>query len=177
MHPTMRHMLAGGGLLVALALLASFIVLSSSGATAVPQSAAANNPADPTRSVVNVPFTVVAEGSQSEVERRANYLITSGESLTELWAMLSTDEPTPTVDFNTQAVVVVFAGAKSTGGYGVEVAKIEDDTRRTVYVTVSTPGPGCITTEALTSPFQVVVVPAASLSYTSRSAAAVVDCE
>lgn len=64
-------------------------------------------------------------------------------------------------DFKKQTVVAVFLGAKSTGGWSVEIgeAKVKKD-EATISVLVTKPGPGTIVTQAFTYPFAVRAFPA-----------------
>jgi hypothetical protein len=63
-------------------------------------------------------------------------------------------------DFKTQTVVAVFLGAKSTGGWTVEIgeAKVKKD-EAVVEAIVTKPGPGTIVTQAFTYPFAVRAFP------------------
>src|SRR3989344_5324165 len=73
-----------------------------------------------------VPFTTLAEGPQSKVPSRVNYLITTQEEFAELWELLKEPPPPPTVDFNKNVVAAVFAGEAPTSGYDIAVVEGED---------------------------------------------------
>jgi hypothetical protein len=65
----------------------------------------------------------------------------------------------PAVDFETETVVFLFGGQRSTGGYSVDVRGVtmEGDTL-VIDGSVQGPPPGAITTQALTSPYAVLAV-------------------
>lgn len=110
-----------------------------------------------------VSFTVLAEGTNaSNVSERKNYAVYTQEDFRRLWTMAyGTDTSTmPSIDFDTQYVIGVFAGEKATGGHAIEVAGITDASSiRTVSIALTRPGDGCVVSQALTSPFQLIAVP------------------
>jgi hypothetical protein len=67
----------------------------------------------------------------------------------------------PPVDFGSVQVVVVGLGQRASGGYGIELAGVERAADGlTVTVREVTPGPGCVTTQALTQPVLAFTLPA-----------------
>jgi hypothetical protein len=71
--------------------------------------------------------------------------------------------PAPQIDFQTQLLLAAFTGQKSTGGYGITVTGINTNTISgsadvVVYANQQVPAAGVVTTQALTSPAQVVSV-------------------
>ena len=66
----------------------------------------------------------------------------------------------PTVDFTREMVVVLALGERSSGGYEVRFDGITaSGANATVRYTITEPGPACMTTQALTTPVDVVRVP------------------
>jgi hypothetical protein len=65
--------------------------------------------------------------------------------------------PAPQVDFRTRAVAFFFWGLKPTGGYALDVVGVSrvGETAR-VVLSLTTPRPGAIVTQALTSPYVVL---------------------
>ncbi len=130
---------------------------------------------------VIVPFTVLSEGmSAVDVSERKNYAVYNETEFARLWRMAYGPDATdmPGVDFDKDYVVGVFAGEKPTGGYAIEVSGIEDaNTVRTVSVTISRPAEGCVATQALTSPFQFVAVPASDRDHARAEEEVEVGCE
>ena len=71
----------------------------------------------------------------------------------------SVETPKP-IDFRSSQVLASSLGEKTTGGYAVSVTKItETDENMVVTVVQSIPGPGCITTQAASHPYEFVVIP------------------
>jgi hypothetical protein len=87
-------------------------------------------------------------------------LVSNQSDWQRVWRTVGGDRPMLEVNFNTRAVVVVYQGRKTTGGYSIAVEEI----RRTgasliVKVKEQAPRPGEMTTDALTSPFVAVSIP------------------
>ena len=117
----------------------------------------------------DVSFEVLGHGSKAAgVTTRKNYALFTAEEYARIWKLTGSTEKMPTVDFSHGYVVAVFAGSRPTGGYAISVDAIADTgDSRSVSVRLEKPGVGCITTQALTSPYQIVRVPfsEASLSH------------
>jgi hypothetical protein len=125
---------------------------------------------------VEVPFTELARGAQSTIERRVNYVITSPEQFRDLWELVGATERIPDIDFSKSAVAVVFAGMKPTGGYGIAVSKVEDASARKLVVTLTQPDSSCVVTQVITAPYQIIELPNTSLQLTHEDILTTVDC-
>lgn len=123
-----------------------------------------------------VPFTEIAKGSQSAVERRVNYLITSSSQFDELWKMVTATGTPPKIDFKTRSVIAVFAGQKPAAGYAIAVAKIEDTSTRVVSITLAKPSDGCMLAQSITAPYQLISVPATSLPLAHEDVSVTTTC-
>lgn len=128
-----------------------------------------------------VAYTILEEGQNSgSLTERANYRISSQEELEELYALLFIGEErsVPTIDFSQEEVLVVVDGVHPTGGYGVSVVAVEDTAvARTLVLRRSAPGESCITTQAQTSPYLLLRVPATRLPIERIEQMEVVSCE
>ncbi len=164
----MKNMLTGGGLILVLAVLGAFLITYGRNATNSSQTA--------TEIIAEVSFVEITHGTQSEIKKRTNYLITSEEGLTKLWKLIQANAPEPKVDFTTHAIVAVFAGQKSTGGYSISVTKVEDGKMRDVVVALTKPGPDCMVTQAVTTPYQIVAVPMTSIEFTHQDFIETTSC-
>lgn len=109
-----------------------------------------------------VSFTVISEGSDSgTITERKNYRLHSTEEFSALWLMVyGTSSAVPVVDFTKEEVLAIFDGTRPTGGYSISVDSITDKTalRRRISIRHSLPGDACVTTQAVTSPFQIIRV-------------------
>ncbi len=106
-----------------------------------------------------VPFTKLTAGRQSVIPKRVNYVITSPIQLNELWQVVNAPGTPPAVDFETQAVLAVFAGNESSSS--IAIAKIEDSNARMVSIAITKPD--CTEPPSVASPYEIVAVSATSL--------------
>jgi hypothetical protein len=101
----------------------------------------------------------------SGLSTRRRMVIREPAGWAELWgeAMANrTPAPeAPTVDFDRFMVIVVSMGSRRTGGYAISVDGIDRQRDRLVVTVLEVePGPGCVTTQAFTSPWTAVRIPA-----------------
>ncbi|HQU07473.1 MAG: hypothetical protein B7X04_00465 [Parcubacteria group bacterium 21-54-25] len=128
----------------------------------------------------SLPVSVIAQGTNASVLTRSNYVIKNESDWQQFKTLFdgTSGSPLPTIDFSKEQALAVFAGAEPTGGYRIEVSKITDSTqKRTIDVTISTPGPHCTVTQAQTSPYEIVVVPATSLPLMHVDTTKVSSCQ
>lgn len=115
-------------------------------------------------------FTTLAAGSQSghplaQSSSGAAAVIDDAGAWTTFWSqhqsVVLPPPPPPVVDFDTHAVVALFAGVRPTGGYGIGIDSIvyTDASTLTVNATETAPGPGCLVPFVITYPFHLVLVP------------------
>lgn len=128
-----------------------------------------------------VEFFIVDEGSYAaDVTERTNYVVNGDEHFDRLWNMVHGDvpPPMPAIDFMTYDVIAVFAGEQPTGGYTAAVTGVEDtEDERIVHITITAPGEGCMTTQAITSPYQIVRVPLSGLPLSKEYTETTEPCE
>jgi PrcB C-terminal len=125
---------------------------------------------------VEVPFTELARGAQSTIDKRTNYIITSPEQFRDLWGLVGAKGRIPDVDFSKSAVAAVFAGEQPTGGYGIAVSRVEDTSARKVLVTLTQPDNGCALKKATTTPYQIVELPNTTLQLTHEDISTTTGC-
>ena len=107
-----------------------------------------------------VEVSELAAGNYCGVNEELHKLISSKEEFVDLWKKVySTRTPQPTVpevNFEESLVVACFMGMRNTGGYKLEVSSVnKSGTQLEVMLTYSSPGSGCMVTEALTQPFYI----------------------
>jgi hypothetical protein len=106
----------------------------------------------------------LARGTQASTgERTEFHLATSQERFISLWNLAYGRQlnvpPAPSLDFRRDTVVGFFLGQRPTGGYSVTVRDVTLEGGEVyVDVRITEPGPGDITTQALTSPWVLVRV-------------------
>jgi hypothetical protein len=130
----------------------------------------------------SVSFRVLDAGANAaNADTRKNAAAYSKDSLAQLWSIVyGSDAPAPPqIDFSKEYVIGVFAGQQSTGGYSIAVASVTDTgNTRSVAATITKPGKNCFTTEALTNPYQIVVVPLSDATNLERKDVVVTaDCK
>lgn len=126
---------------------------------------------------VDVPFTVLAQGSVSGMEKPKNFAVYSAEGLADLYERADLADTPPEVDFGSSYVIAVFAGTQAMGGVAVAVNRITDqDGRRVLDIHTDRPGSGCATTDALTSPYQLIRVPASDMPLAHLDSVSDVPC-
>ncbi len=127
-----------------------------------------------------IAFTVLAKGQDAQVLERKNFAVYTQQDYASLWAMAYGDEAAerPVVDFSSSYVIGVFAGRKPSGGYDIGVSRVTDENAvRTVGITLTSPGAGCVTTQALTSPFELIVLPLSDRALAKADEAVTAPCE
>ena len=102
----------------------------------------------------------LAQGGNSSVRAERMTVIRDQQAFERLWSETTARGERPAVDFDQHMVLAVFMGERRTGGYRVQVEQVtrEGDGLR-VSVRMTAPGPNCMTTQALTQPYQVVRLP------------------
>ena len=102
----------------------------------------------------------------------------SKEELDALWNLVyGSGGPAAAVDFTKEEVLAVFDGSHSSGGYDITVDSVKDEGGvRKIHITHTIPGEGCAVSSAITSPYQIVVVPRSSLPLSRTDATATADC-
>lgn len=147
----------------------AYIVTPLSSAAAAPethwpaQMAAASGP----NSAHQVSFQTIAMGSRSGVRQPLQIVLRTQDEWAALWqkhiAGEINSQPLASIDFNKDLVAAVFLGEKATGGYDVEIVRIErSGTALVIDYREKAPPTGGIVTQALTQPFHIVKVLAAS---------------
>lgn len=116
---------------------------------------------------VSVPFAPLARLAYSNLETEMHMVVRTRADWTDLWAAATEDvEPAreaPTVDFSRRMVLVAAMGRRATDGFAVRIGSVfEDRERLYAIVTETSPGPGCVTTQALTAPMSAISIPLSS---------------
>jgi hypothetical protein len=103
----------------------------------------------------------IGQYSTSGITTPARLVIRDDSAYANFWTSLGAGAR-PAVDFSRDIVIVAAAGQRATGGNAIAVERVtRTGDGLAVEVVESNPGPGCMTTQALTQPVDVVVVAAA----------------
>jgi hypothetical protein len=102
-------------------------------------------------------------GHHSGMRTTGEQVIQDAEVWKQVWGQVyrtSRPQPEPPkIDFDKQTVLAVFLGNRNTGGYSIRITAVKDTGKETeVHVQRSSPRPGDITTQALTQPYDIVVI-------------------
>ncbi|MGE0708456.1 MAG: protease complex subunit PrcB family protein [Planctomycetota bacterium] len=108
-------------------------------------------------------FRALEQGSSSQIGQAGVRVARDAAELTALWNAHTgggVGAPAqPTVDWTKEIVVAVFMGRQPTGGYAIELARLEGRGQDLHAPLLRTrPAPGAIVTQVITSPFQLVAV-------------------
>lgn len=102
-----------------------------------------------------IQLKTIDEGANSKIEKPFVFVARSAETYAQLQSFAENLPPAAQLDFNKSAVVAAFAGTKNTGGYSVEIQKSADK----IAVDLNVPPKDAITTQALTTPYKIVLIP------------------
>jgi hypothetical protein len=108
-----------------------------------------------------LPFSTVAKGFVSGVLEPLQVAIRTREEWVALWARHTRAQvqpsSTPPVDFSCEMVVGIFLGERATGGYEIEITKVErDEAGLRIHYRSKSPDPGVMVTQARTQPYHVI---------------------
>ena len=108
----------------------------------------------------NLTFETIEKGAPASGGElaRTSYVIHDEARFNELWSKwFGNESSAPDVNFSQQTVIAVFAGAKPSGGYSIEVTRIYELPDRVVVVAkLTTPSPDTMAIQVITYPFHIV---------------------
>jgi hypothetical protein len=116
-----------------------------------------------TKLTVDVSFQTIVKGYSSGVRESLQIVARNQAEWDALWKRHVSTEinpaPTPAINFDKEIVIGVFLGEKPTGGYDVEIIRVEQsDGEMVIHYREKSPLPGGIVTQALTQPFHIIQV-------------------
>lgn len=129
-----------------------------------------------------LPTEIVIDGTYSVIAEKREVLLTSNDQyqtlMNEVYSNLDQMPRIPVVDFTKNSVIAVFIGERPNGGFMVTIDSIIEGSKNiTVNVTETTPGPKCMTTQALTRPFSLVKIPKTEKKPVFKTKQIVKDCQ
>jgi len=111
-----------------------------------------------------VPFSTLAKGFVSGMHEPAQIVIRSRDAWAAVWGRHTRAQvqppSAPPVDFSRDMVVGIFMGQRGTGGYEIEITRVERaDSQLRVYQRSRDPEPGAMVIQMLTQPYHVIKLP------------------
>jgi hypothetical protein len=102
----------------------------------------------------------IGRGSFSQIQAERMEVIRDASDFRSVWRQAGRRGEAPEIDFDREMVAAVFMGERRTGGYSIAVEKVEQiGSGVLLHVLLREPGPDCMTTQALTQPWQIVRLP------------------
>lgn len=125
----------------------------------------------------------LASGPYCGINEVMNKLITTEAEWKEVWKVFGSNRmpapDRPQVNFDEQYVIACVMGTRNSGGHSAKVTAVsQSGSELHVAVKYTSPGKGCFTTDALTQPFEFVLVPSKDVSSAKFNVSEVTeDCE
>ncbi|HEY3251351.1 MAG TPA: protease complex subunit PrcB family protein [Ignavibacteria bacterium] len=112
----------------------------------------------------NINFDSIAHGSYSSIEDKRQVVLRTENEYQKIWDEFYKDldqmPRIPDVDLKKNTVIAVFMGTKPTGGYDIEIDKVMSvGGKIQVDVIEISPGAKCVTTDAITRPYEFIKIP------------------
>ena len=99
-------------------------------------------------------------GSLNPSTSELKEVVTDPDNFQKYWQTLEPGQALPTVDFTTQAVVVLLDEERPTAGYSIHVANLEDKADQLViHYKVEAPAANTFTAQVLTRPWVLQIIP------------------
>jgi hypothetical protein len=113
--------------------------------------------------LLQVAFATVDQGFSSGISDRRFIAVKTQKEWESLWrehkSVGSPGKGVPAIDLKQEMVIGVFSGEQRTGGYGIEITKIEADpakNRLNIYFRETSPPPDSMVVQMLTQPYHIV---------------------
>lgn len=118
-----------------------------------------------TQAPAELGFVSLGRGTQSGITTPGVRVASDANAWKVLWAeharLQLPQPPAPQVDFARYRAAIVIAGQRTSGGYSISVEAVRPrDGKLTVHAFESVPASGTAQSQALTCPFEIVLVPA-----------------
>lgn len=108
----------------------------------------------------SVEMSTIARGAYAATDSRTAVVATSRDEYRRLWQQLIGEGEVAEADFTRGVVVFLLAGSRSSGGWSIEpqAVTVEGGDTAVIVAKIKGPPPGSMVTQALTSPYAVVLV-------------------
>lgn len=104
------------------------------------------------------------KGAYGAMEETGQMVIENQEEFVAMWEKVHANQVPaprpPAIDFDANVLICSFMGMKSSGGYGTSLIMAGKDKQENVQIVIqeTIPGPACLTTSALTSPYVMATI-------------------
>jgi PrcB C-terminal len=145
--------------------LAAIAILGADGCGSQARLSSSTSAAPTVSDAQQVKYTRLYSSWRSHYPDATEQVLQTPAELSAAWGTIHgpDTEPVPTVDFSRQMVVLIALGQRSTGGYSLRFDGLSSDAGTTVVrYTLTSPGPGCMAAQVLSSPVELVAVPKAA---------------
>jgi hypothetical protein len=106
------------------------------------------------------PLRVLDRGDQSNVDEFRQVVVRTAAGWTALWQQHAPDRSRPAVDFARDMVAGVFLGSRPSAGFAIDVVSArEEHGNLVVRYRESSPGPGAVAAQVITSAYCIVALP------------------
>ncbi len=117
----------------------------------------------------SLPIRTLAKGAFGGILEPRQEIIQDQATWEKVWAKHAAGGRAPgslpEVDFSKDMVILVTMGRKNTGGYSIQITRVEPvGNKLRITVKRTSPPPGAMTIQALTAPFNMVAVPKSDLA-------------
>ena len=108
-----------------------------------------------------VPFITISKGALSGIQMRSFLTIRTDQEWQYIWnkhySSLGISPSIPPIDFSKEMVIPIFQGSKPTGGFGVEILRVEKcGERLLVFYKEIIPPRGSMVPQVLTQPYHMI---------------------
>ncbi len=146
----------------------AIVIAGCTSTAALPDAPASDAPsreAAPAGSEQGDSWRLVARGSYAAVRFPVTEVVHESQDWADVWAAIhanKSEPPTrPVVDMSRESVLLIIMGQRSTGGYDIAVTDVTmSGDQVIVTLAVTTPQTDEMVTQALTSPYIAVAIPA-----------------
>ncbi len=121
-------------------------------------------------------------GDNGGFKSKTNLVISTQEEFLKIWdqafANYMNKETAPSIDFEKNVILLVALGQKTSGGHTIKVNSVVETKDNTVVNILETsPGKDCMTTEAITYPYQIVQIEKPNKNVQFSAIEKVIDCD
>jgi protease stability complex PrcB-like protein len=108
----------------------------------------------------DVMLRTLDKGDQSNIDGTRQVVARTVPEWTTLWRQHSPDRPRPSVDFAREMVAGVFLGSRPSAGFAIDIVSARDDHGALIVrYRETTPPPGAIAAQVITSAYCIVALP------------------